>query len=370
MTMERNTAYPSRRWLVWLAGMVLFFAFLYAIKAILLPFIIGMLIAYFLDPAADRLEAWGLSRLMATLVITALFFGLFTLLLVLLIPVVITQLEDLVKTLPGYIEQYRGMIAARIDSWLSYLNIDSLASAREAVNGSSKTIASAVGKVTQGLLSSGAALVNLVSLIVITPIVAFYLLRDWDRIVAHIDGLLPRRHAATIREQAALMDRTLSGYIRGVLNVMLVLGSFYAVSLSVIGLDFAVLIGMFGGLMFIIPYLGTFLSGMAAVGMAYLQFDSWEPVLATLAVFTAGQMMEGYFLTPKLVGDKIGLHPLWLIFGMLAGAALFGFVGIFLAIPVTALLGVLIRFAVQQYKHSAYYEPDTPGETGEPRNPA
>ena len=178
--------------------------------------------------------------------------------------------------------------------------------------------------------------------------------------IEKLDQLLPRKHADTIREQVYIIDNTISGYVRGTMNVMLVLGTFYAIGLSFVGLDFALLIGIIGGIAIIIPYVGTIVSGGLAVGMAYLQFDSLTPVLVTLTIFTAGQMLEGYVLTPKLVGDKIGLHPLWLIFGMLAGAALYGFVGILLAIPVTAVIGVLIRFAVSQYKESELYQ--SPGK--------
>lgn len=347
----------SRKWIFWLIATALFFVFLYAIKAILLPFIVGILIAYFLDPAADRLEKWGASRLMATLIIVAGFFGIVSLLLILLIPVVIQQLEGLIATIPHYIEQYREMLESRFAAFLSQFDSTDFDSARTAVSNSTSGVAAALGKITREVLNSGFALVNLASLIVITPIVSFYLLRDWDRIVEQVDDLLPRAHTDTIREQMHLIDTTISGFVRGVINVMLVLGTFYAIGLSLVGLNFAILIGLLGGFMVIIPYLGTIISGGAAVGMAYLQFDSWEPVAVTLGIFTAGQMLEGYVLTPKLVGDKIGLHPLWLIFGMLAGAALFGFVGILIAIPVTAIIGVLARFAIQQYKLSDYYQP-------------
>lgn len=345
----------TRTWVFWLLAAIGFFAFLYAVKAILLPFIVGILVAYFLDPPADRLEKWGFSRTMATTIITLCFFGLMILALGLLIPVILNQLEGLIQVMPDYVQQYQVLIQDRLAMFLSHVSEANLDSAKEAVSNSSGNVASAVGKLVKQVLSSGAALINLVSLIVITPVVSFYLLRDWDRMVAKIDSLLPQAYADTVREQVQLIDQTLSGYVRGVLNVMLTLGAFYAIALSLVGLNFPILIGLLGGVMVIIPYLGTIISGAAAVGMAYLQFDSWEPVAITLGIFTAGQMLEGYVLTPKLVGDKIGLHPLWLIFGMLCGAALFGFVGIFLAIPISAIIGVLVRFAITRYKNSEYY---------------
>ncbi|MGE0755235.1 MAG: AI-2E family transporter, partial [Alphaproteobacteria bacterium] len=196
------------------------------------------------------------------------------------------------------------------------------------------------------------------SLFLITPIVAFYLLRDWDRLVDHIDNLLPRKHAATIREQMRIIDRTLAGFLRGQFNVCLILGTYYAIGLTLVGLKFGLLIGLATGFLTIFPYVGLMLGMGIGLSVALFQFGDFMPVAMTLAVFVTGQIIEGYFITPKLVGDKVGLHPVWIIFGMLAGAALFGFVGILLAIPVTAVMGVLIRFAISRYKLSNYYQGD------------
>ncbi len=328
--------------LFWLLLCVAAFVFLYAIKAILLPFMLGILVAYLLDPAADRLERIGASRTAATSLITLTFFGLLILGLVWLIPTLVKQGDALIQAMPSYVEQLRHWAEHTIAHYSGLLNEDDIASAREVVNGSSGKVAGVLGPLFKSLLSSGATLISLGSLFILSPIVTFYLLRDWDRIIASLDGLLPRQHAQTIREQVTLIDQTLSGFVRGILNVML---------------NFAILIGLLGGVAIIIPYIGTIVSGAAAVGMAYMQFDSLTPVIITLGIFTAGQLLEGYILTPKLVGDKIGLHPLWLIFGMLAGGTLFGFVGILLAIPVTAIIGVLIRFAVSRYRESDLFDP-------------
>jgi predicted PurR-regulated permease PerM len=343
--------------LFWLLLSVAAFVFLYAIKAILLPFMLGILVAYLLDPAADSLERIGASRTASTSLITLTFFGILILGLVWLIPTLVKQGDALIQAMPSYVEKLRHWAEHTIAHYSGLLNEEDIATAREAVNGSSGKVAGVLGPLFKSLLSSGATLISLGSLFILSPIVTFYLLRDWDRIIASLDGLLPRPHAETIREQVLLIDQTLSGFVRGILNVMLILGVFYAVGLSMVGLNFAILIGLLGGVAIIIPYIGTVVSGAAAVGMAYMQFDSLTPVIITLCIFTAGQLLEGYILTPKLVGDKIGLHPLWLIFGMLAGGALFGFVGILLAIPVTAIIGVLIRFAIGRYRESELYEP-------------
>lgn len=347
----------TQRLLFWTILAVLFFWFLGAIQSILLPFIVGILIAYFLDPAADRLEEWGLSRSVAAFLITGLFFGIIILAMVLVVPALIHQIERFILALPGYFETVRNLIDAKLQELQLALHRADIDTGDTQMSPDTPNVLKAVKTVGTRLITSGAALVNLGSLIVITPVVSFYLLRDWDRIVAHIRDLYPRQYAQTITEQMRLIDQTISGFVRGVVNVMLLLSLFYAVGLSLVGLDFAILIGLIGGVMIIIPYIGTVVSGAAAVGLAYLQFDTLQPVLITLGIFTAGQLLEGYILTPKLVGDKIGLHPLWLIFGMLAGAALFGFVGILLAIPVTAVIGVLSRFLISRYKQSDFYRP-------------
>ncbi len=345
----------TRRWVFWLVIGALFFAFMYAIKAILLPFVVGILVAYFLDPAADRLERAGLSRNISTAIITLGFFTMVIVLILVLSPMVYNQMAGFVAMIPQMIADWRLAIEPKLELLFNGVGGESLESAKAAVSDASSNIFGKVGEMVANLLQSGVAIINLISLLVITPVVSFYMLRDWDKLVAKIDDLLPLAYADTIREQVRIIDDTISGFIRGTLNVMIVLGTFYAVTLSIVGLNFAIVIGLIGGVMIIIPYIGTFVSGAAAVGMAYFQFDTLPPVLIVLGIFVAGQVLEGYVLTPKLVGEKVGLHPLWLIFGMLAGATLFGFVGIFLAVPVTAIIGVLVRFAITQYKQSSYY---------------
>ncbi len=346
----------SKKWVFWVVVLSLLAFFIYAVKAILLPFVVGILVAYFLDPAADRLERWGCSRTLATLIITVLFFTGMILILVALLPALYNQFSSLLAELPALWRDVRELVESEVRRLTGDFAPEEMAKAKQAVSDASSGMVTTVREVTLDALRSGFALVNLLSLIVITPLVSFYLLRDWDRLVTYVDTLLPRDSAPIIREQVIKIDHTISGFVRGTLNVMLILGLFYAISLSLIGLDYAILIGLFGGFMIIIPYLGTFLSGVAAVGMAMLQFDSIAAIIAVFAVFAAGQMLEGYILTPKLVGDKVGLHPLWLIFGMLAGATLLGFVGVFLAVPVTAVIGVLVRFAIEQYRQSDYYD--------------
>lgn len=340
----------------WTIGLVFLLLFLFAVRGILLPFVVGMLLAYFLDPAADRLEKWGCSRSTATAIITGGFFLLMILLAMWLLPIISHQLGGLIDSIPGNI----AVLQEHYQSWMArFLNgIDpgQIESAKTAVGNLSGDVIGFIGGFLKGLLSSGAAIVNMLSLIFITPVVVFYMLRDWDRMVAKIDALLPRQYAATIREQAKEIDHTLSGFIRGQMNVCLLLGTFYAIGLTLVGLNFGLLIGLVTGMLVIIPYVGLFMGMAVGLSVAFFQFGDMVSVGKVLAVFVVGQVIEGNFIVPKLVGDRIGLGPVWIIFGLLAGGALFGFVGVLLALPVTAVIGVLVKFAVNNYLHSPLYK--------------
>ncbi len=343
----------SRRF--WLFAGLGLLVFLYLVKSILLPFVVGLGVAYFLDPAADRLEKWGLSRTLATVCITLSFFLLMAGGIAALTPVLYHQLSALIIELPDYIQAIQQTYLPRIELWLAQLGQNGLAT-QDGLSSFSADIARLTGGLVSGLAKSWNTVFSLVSLVVLTPVVTFYLLRDWDRLLEKVDELLPRDHAETIREQAREIDRTLASFVRGQLNVCLILGMFYAILLSLAGLKFAVLIGVMAGFLVIIPYVGTVVSALLSLGIAYAQFDTLGEVAVVGVIFVAGQMLEGYFLTPKLVGSRVGLHPVWVIFGMLAGGALFGFVGIFIAVPVSAVIGVLVRFAIERYKQSEAYQ--------------
>lgn len=346
----------NRRLYFWLVLALLFFVFLFLIRSILLPFVLGIFTAYLLDPSADRLEKWGLSRGLSTLVITIAFFFGVMLLSLLIVPILASQLSDLVAALPDYIAAFEQKYGDKFSRWLFGVSPEHMASIKTAVTDYSGVMVKLAGDFITSLFQSGMAFVTLLSLVLITPVVAFYLLRDWDTIVERIDALLPRAHAAIIREQVRIIDQTLAGFIRGQLTVCLVLGVYYALGLSLVGLKFGIIVGLATGLLVIVPYAGQLLGMAVGLGMAFFQFDDTQRLGLVLAVFLIGQVMEGYFITPKLVGEKVGLHPVWIIFGMLAGGALFGFVGVLLALPTTAIIGVLIRFALKHYLQSEYYK--------------
>lgn len=353
----------ARRELVfWFSGALVVIALLYLLRGILLPFAAGLAVAYFLDPAVDKLESWRLSRTLATSFITALFFAIVIALVVVLYPIVEGQIVGFISRLPDYARSIQETVQPLAEKIVSTLSIRTDDGVRDALASLAEGAVGWLGSLVKGLFSGGLALFNVVSLVFITPVVAFYLLRDWDHLVARVDKWLPRRHVANAHEQFRLIDAALAGFLRGQALVCLLLGVFYAAALSLIGLDFGLLIGLFGGLVAFIPYVGAILTFAVSVLFGLLQF--W-PDMVTLglvvAVFAAGQVLEGAILTPRLVGGRIGLHPVWIVFALLAGGALFGFIGIIVAVPVAAVVGVLSRFLLDRYLHSRVY---LGGETG------
>ena len=339
----------------WLLGVVVFFLAVFLFRGILLPFVAGMATAYFLDPVCDRLERMGMTRTLATVIVTAVFLVLVVLTLALLVPTLVGQAGSFLERVPGYLEVVRAKLAMLVAALETRFEPELLDRAREAAAGSIDRFVTWVTRALANLVTGGVAFANFLSLLVITPIVAFYLLRDWDRMTERVDSWLPRRQAPVIREQLGLIDETLAGFVRGQATVCMILGVFYAVGLTLAGLDFGLVIGLTAGLISFVPYVGSMVGGLLSIGLALVQFDEFYRVLIVGAIFALGQAVEGNFLTPKLVGDRVGLHPVWVIFALLAGGALFGFVGILIALPVAATIGVLVRFALQQYLASGFY---------------
>ena len=345
----------QRQTVFWLLALAAFLAAVILLRGILLPFVLGMAAAYFLDPAADWLERRKLSRTLAATVLTIAFLFVVALFFVLLVPLLHAQLVGFAGRIPAYVEMLRGVAGDAFAIIQANLPDDAIARLREVAGGLAKATVSWLADLVSGIWSGGLALVNLLSLVVITPIVTFYLLRDWDRIVAAVDGWLPRDHADTIREQVKLVDDTMAGFVRGQGLVCLGLGTFYAVALSFAGLEFGVVVGLGTGLISFVPYFGMLVGLCASVGLAFAQFDSWQPIAIVAAIFAVGQIVEGNFATPKLVGERVGLHPVWIIFALLAGGALFGFLGVMLAVPAAATIGVLVRFLVSRYTASRLF---------------
>ena len=336
----------------WSIGSVVIIVVLWLLADALLPFVLGAAIAYLTDPLADWLEAHGLSRVMATALITVASIGVVIVSFLLVLPLLIDQIRQLVAAAPGYVDEARA-VAARylpeIETEGSFLNT-ALANLKQNAQSWS------VGLLKQAW-SGGLALVNFMAVLLVTPVVAFYLLMDWDRMVEGIDDFLPREHRDEIHHIARELDRVLSGFVRGQLTVCMILGIFYAVCLVLVGLNFGLLIGVFAGLVSFIPFVGSILGGILSIGVAIAQFWNdpiWIVVIAV--IFVIGQAAEGNFLTPKLVGDKVGLHPVWLMFALSAFGVLFGFVGLLVAVPAAAGIGVVGRYTADQYKSGRLYQ--------------
>lgn len=347
----------GRQAMIW-AGVAIFFGLtLHLLSGIMLPFVAGMAMAYFLDPVADRLEDMGLSRMAATTLITVLVILLFVLALVLLLPVLQQQFVNFFERLPGYLQQLQALVDRVMDGRLAQFIAGMDTDLRSAFGDVAKTAVGWFAGIFQRAISGGLAFVGFLSLVFVTPVVAFYLLLDWDRMMEHVDIWLPRDHAATIRRLAAEMNDMLSGFVRGQVSVCLILGTFYAASLSIIGLEFGLVVGVIAGLVTFIPYLGAATGLVLSIGLALVQF--WpDPVMigAVAAVFWVGQVIEGNILTPWLVGSRVKLHPVWIIFALFAFGTFFGFVGVLLALPIAAMIGVLARFGVGEYLKSDLYK--------------
>jgi predicted PurR-regulated permease PerM len=335
----------------WGIGLLVMAVTLWLLGDVLLPFVLGGAIAYFIDPVADRLERWGLSRVAATAVITVVSIILFAILALSVIPTLITQAIDLVQILPDLFSKLRAFADQHFPSLL-----EENSTARQTLAMIGEKLKEHGGDFLRTAVQSAMSLLNVMILLVIVPVVAVYLLLDWDRMVARIDNLLPRDHAPVIRQLASQIDATLASFIRGMGTVCLILGVYYAVALMAVGLQFGLVVGFIAGLVTFIPYLGALIGGALAIGLALFQFwGSWGHIGLVALIFVIGQVAEGNFLTPKLVGNSVGLHPVWLLLALSVFGALFGFVGLLVAVPLAAVLGVVTRFGVDQYMRSPLY---------------
>ena len=346
-------ALPVRQQLTyWGLATAGFLAVLWVLGDVILPFLVGGAIAYFLDPVADRLEKIGFSRVLATVIIFVGLLAVVIVSLLVIIPLLIQQTNDLIQSAPDLFNQLRTWLTDKFPQLMAEGS-----PLRQSLVQVGETIQARGGELLQQVLSSAAGVVNILVFLVVVPVVAFYMLLDWDRLVSKVDELLPRDYTETIRMLATQIDRTLASFIRGQGTVCLILGTFYAIALMVVGLQFGLVVGLVAGLLTFIPYVGALVGGALSVGLALFQFwGEWWSILAVAAIFQVGQMVEGNILTPKLVGSSVGLHPVWLIFALSAFGTLFGFVGMLVAVPVAAAIGVLVRFVLDQYKDGRLYQ--------------
>ena len=344
----------------WTIAASILLIFLWLLGDILLPFVLGAAIAYLLDPIVDRLERLGTGRVLGTiLILMAAFFVLFFIFL-LLIPLVIDQFRLLAAAAPDLVTSVQAHVLNQIASF---------SPESEALNSTVSNLSTMaqekLGIIFGSVMASAISLIDVIMLMVITPVVAVYLLVDWDRILEKINELLPLDHASVVRSLASEIDSTLSAFVRGMIAVCLVLGIYYATALSLIGLEFGLIIGFIAGLVSFIPYVGALLGGVLAIGLALIQFwGNFELVALVVGVFIVGQIFEGNILTPKLVGNSVGLHPVSLILALSLFGAFFGFIGLLLAVPLAASAGVILRFFIKKYKMSRLFL----GENGSKRN--
>ena len=359
MSVERRIGF-------WLAALALLGLALHLLSGVLLPFAAGLALGYLLNPLANRMERAGLNRLGAALIILVLFVAVSVTLLVVLVPVLAHQLANFIEKLPDYAVRLQALAAAESGGLMEKYGGDILAKLgltgvapgdiQKSIGNFAAQGAQWAGAFLTSLISGGAALISLFSLLIVTPIVAFYILVDWDEMVATIDSWLPLNSREAIRGMARDIDRALAGFIRGQSLVCLILAIWYGVGLSLIGLNFGFLIGLSAGLLSFIPYVGSLSMLGLAVAIAIVQgWPSWTLALSALGVAAVGQLLEGNVLAPRLVGASVGLHPVWLMFALFAFGKLFGFTGLLLAVPAAAALGVLIRFFLRQYLASPLY---------------
>lgn len=349
----------------WLFISLLFLAFIWLFKGIMMPFVVGIAIAYLLNPVVESMERRKFPRWLSSLMLLSVFFVTLLVGLLIAVPVLIREMVDFIQLLPTLFAKAQTWIADTLPMIDMPANMDDVknmdtTALSEKMGGILSVSKGILGNILQG----GLAVIGFISFLVLVPIVSFYLMVDWPRLVSKINDLVPNQNKKRIHTIFTDIDKSLSGFIRGQLTVCFLLGGFYAIALSLIGLEYGFFIGVAAGVLSLIPYIGSLFGLVASVGMAFYQFGGWEYPAIALAIFIVGQLVEGNYLTPKLVGGSVGLHPLWVIFVLMAGGALLGLLGMMIAVPVAAVIGVLVRHAIINYKDSSYYKGKNPAGKG------
>jgi predicted PurR-regulated permease PerM len=354
---DSNYKSAQRQIIFWLLTFGISLGFLWVFRSILLPFVAGITLAYFLDPVADFLERLGLSRVIATALIVISFILIFIFCLAIFLPLLVNQATAFAQHIPTLVARLQKLVMSTEIEWLRNIIGGDETSLQATIN---NVLGKSIGWLTTVLTqlwSSGMALVNIISLLIVTPVVAFYMLLDWDKIVVKIDNWLPRNYQPTIRIIISDINKAVAGFVRGQGTLCLILGLFYGLSLTLVGLNFGLLIGLFAGLISFIPYIGSITGLVISIGVALVQFwPDWIPVAVIAGIFIFGQFVEGNILQPKLVGKSVGLHPVWLMFALFAFGSLFGFTGLLIAVPAAAAVGVIVRFGLKQYLESTNYK--------------
>jgi predicted PurR-regulated permease PerM len=349
---------PAPRWRFWLGVAAGFLLLLWLLNDILLPFVVGAVVAYFFDPVVTRLQRAGLGRTWATAVVTVAAATIASGVAMAIVPPLFGQVEGLIAKAPEYTVKAAQRVQPMIEPLREKLGLPPISTheLQAEVTQRAGQALGLLGGIAARVAQRGVAVINLLGLLFITPVVTFYLLRDWHKVLAAIDGALPLDNAPTIRSLAHEANAAVAGYLRGQALVCLCLATLYGVGLSLVGLQFGFVIGLIAGLISFIPFVGTLVGATLSIGMALAQFPpEWLGVVKVAAVFLVGHLLEGNVLSPKLVGDRVGLHAVWIMFALLAGGSLYGFVGVLIAVPVAAVIGVVVRHLMGRYRASGFY---------------
>jgi len=348
----------TRPILFWIATFAAVLAAAALLREVLLPFVAGMVLAYLLDPVANRMERLGMNRLLATLAIIACVVAALAILIVLTVPVIIRELSLFIEHVPLYVRRVHMLAADPDHPWLSKIVGEGLGETEHAIGELTTFASGSFDTILRSVWSGGRALISILSLGIVAPIVACYLLYDWNKMIATVDHWIPPAHRQTVRALACEVDKTISGFVRGQSSLCLVLAVYYAVALRLIGLEHGLLIGTVAGLISFIPYLGSLSGLIISTCIAIAQFwPNWTPIWLVPVVFVVGQSLSDYVLAPYLVGRRVHLNPVWVMFALFAFGYLFGFVGLLIAVPAAAAIGVVMRFALRTYYASSFYVP-------------
>lgn len=346
----------------WGATAALFIGFIWLFKAVLTPFVLGMVIAYLLNPLLNRFSTKGIQRTTSAIIILSVFFTAITALLVVISPIIAKEAADFIKEAPSYVDKIITLIQPYIIWFQEMTGQGSLEDAKAFLKDNMSKILTISGGIAGGLAAGGQAFIGAMTTLILTPLVAFFMMKEWPAIVAWVEGLMPRDKEKMIKDLLSQIDKKLAGFIRGQLSVAFFLGLIYAVALTIAGLNYGFLIGITAGVLSIIPLVGSTIGLLVSVIVAWFQAGEINYVLIISAIFIVGQIVEGNILSPKLLGDSVGLHPLWILFSLMAGGSLFGILGMLLAVPVAAVIGVLVSFAILQYKNSVLYKKKAPAK--------
>lgn len=347
---------PKTQLMFWGMASFILLAFVWAFKSVLTPFVLGITIAYLLNPLVKRFATRGLKRTTSSAIIILLFFIIVGTIIVLVTPIVAKESAQLIEDMPALLDKFFTMIQPYTTWFQQNFGEGYIADAKTFMKDNVSKILKASGSIAGGLAAGGQAVIGTLTTIVLTPLVAFYMMREWPAITTWAEDLIPRKNEKMIKDLLKQIDLKLSGFVRGQLTVAFFLGLLYAVALTVAGLNYGFLIGVVAGFLSIIPMVGSTLGLLISVVVAWFQAGEVSYVLIIAAIFLVGQIIEGNILSPKLLGDSVGLHPLWILFALMAGGSLFGILGMLLAVPVAAVIGVLVSFAIMQYKNSPLYK--------------